>query len=490
MSFSPISYVLSLLLGVNVAFQAVPVFIAFIYKEYELIPSLFLSMAVSLVLALLLMLSGLRIILGEKEPKITHKESFFIVVAAWVTLALMGALPYYFSEAIPLFTDAFFESISGYTTTGASILTNIEALPKSLLFWRSFTHWLGGMGIVVFTLALLPALGVGGMEMYRAEVPGPVPDKIVPRIKQTALILWKVYLALTIILVFLLWDSGMGLFDAVNHAFATLATGGFSTKNDSLAGFSPLVQWITAIFMIIAGTNFALHFRFFQRDWRSYWRDTEFKFYLVTVLLGTLLMTLFLYFMQGSGGGDGFFTYMRHALFQASAIITSTGFASYDYESWPYFAQVVLFTFMFFGGSSGSTGGGIKQMRVLILLKIALDEIRRLVHPRGIYTPTIGNQSVSLEVQKMIFGFTFLYILFLGLGTLLISLWGIDLLTSLTAALASLGNIGPGFGDIGPTDNYAWFPAPVKWLLSFLMLLGRLEIFPLLVLLAPGTWRR
>lgn len=495
MNIYPVAYILSILLFGNVCFQFIPIFVAGIYKEFSLMPSLFLSLGVSLVIPILLLLPGLRAIYPKRNLEFSHKESFLIVSGAWFFMALAGAFPFYFTGVIPSFTDAFFESISGYTTTGASILTNIEALPKSLLLWRSFTHWIGGMGIMVFTLALLPALGIGGLQMFKAEVPGPIPDKLAPQVKQTAKILWKVYLVITIIQVVLLLIAGLDLFDALNHAFATLATGGFSTKNNSIAHFSPMVQWIIFLFMVIAGTNFSLHYRFYKGDLRAYFRDAEFRFYFIGLIAfsSTIILYVLIYhYFTGNStpGFDSFGEIARHTFFQVASLVTTTGFASADYEKWPDHVQVILFIVMFFGGCAGSTGGGIKQMRIFVLIKIAIDEIKQLIHPRGIFNAKIGSNILRIEVQKSIFAFVIIYILIFIIAVAVISLWDIDLVTSLTASLASIGNIGPGLGLVGPTDNYAWLPSPVKWILSFLMLLGRLEIFPVVVLLAPSTWKK
>ncbi len=495
MNLYSVAYILSLLLFGNVLFQLLPIMVALIFGEVSLLPQLFISMGISLVFPVLLMMAGIPSIVSGNKMKIGHRESFLIVAGAWFFLALTGAFPYFITGAIPAFTDAFFESISGYTTTGASILTNIEQMPKALLFWRSFTHWIGGMGIIVFTLALLPALGIGGVEMFKAEVPGPIPDKLAPQIKQTAKILWKLYLVFTIAQILLLKMAGMDWFEAVNHSFATLATGGYSTKNVSIAAYGPLIQWMITFFMIVAGVNFSLHYRFFKGDWKAYWQDAEFRFYIKIMGSGALLITIYIFFYQfftysSVAEGNSIGSLLRHSLFQVSSLVTTTGFATADYEKWPYFAQVILFILMFFGGSAGSTGGGIKQIRILVLIKVSLDEIRRLIHPRALFNANINDRPLSMDVQKSIVSFIIIYIFILATSTAIISLWDIDLMTSMTAALATLGNIGPGLGLVGPTDNYAWFPAPVKWLLSFLMIMGRLEIFPILIILSPGIWER
>jgi len=415
------------------------------------------------------------------------KDGFLFVTLSWILVSFLGGLPYFLSGAIPSFADAFFESISGFTTTGASICSNIESLPRSILFWRSLTHWFGGMGIVVLTVAILPILGIGGLQLLKAEAPGPTVDKITPRIKETAKILWLLYLGFTVAETILLLAGGLDLFDALTHTFGTLATGGFSTKNQSISHFnSAYIDGVITLFMVLAGISFTLHFRLLSGRVKYLFKDTELKAYFFIFITATIIMTINLY-------GSFYKTFsesLRYASFQAATILTTTGFATADFELWPKLSQTILFTLMFVGGCSGSTGGGIKVVRVITLLKQGLNEMKFLLHPRGIFSLKINNNSIRKNVVYAISGFFFLYILMLIFITLIVSSSGQNIITSFTTALATVGNIGPGFGKIGPTENYAFYPDYVKWFLSFAMLVGRLELYTVLVLFTPHFWRK
>ncbi len=421
----------------------------------------------------------------EKPTSISHREGMLIVSLGWIIAAAWGGLPFWWGTPLD-FTDAFFESMSGFTTTGSSILTDIEALPRSLLLWRSLTHWLGGMGIIVLSLAILPFLGVGGMQLYKAEVPSPVPDKLQPRIRDTAASLWKVYVALSAAEVIALMLCGMGLFDAVCHTFGTLATGGFSTKNASIAFYNnTAVDFIITGFMLASGLNFALYFQTIQGRPLALWRDPEARCFLalVALLIGILVWDLW------GTVYDGFLQSLRYASFQVASIITTTGFATADFETWPPLSQILLVFCMFFGASTGSTGGGIKTMRLILLLKQSFRELFRLIHPRAVVQLKLGGKPVPADVQASVWGFFSLYVTVFLLGSLLLTLMGIDLPTAFTAVAATLGNIGPGLGTVGPTENFAHLPIAAKWVLSLCMLLGRLEIYTVLVLLVPEFWR-
>ncbi|MFH1571969.1 MAG: TrkH family potassium uptake protein [Gemmatimonadota bacterium] len=414
------------------------------------------------------------------------REGFAVVTFGWIALSLFGALPFVLSGAIPSFTDAFFETMSGFTTTGASILTNIEVLPHGVLFWRSLTHWIGGMGIIVLSLAILPFLGVGGMQLFSAESPGPVVDKLTPRITETAKILWGVYVLLSAAETGLLMLGGMDLFESLCHTFGTMATGGFSTRNASVGAYGPYTQYVIIIFMVLAGTSFALHYRCLRGDWRAYLRSHEFLFYLS--IIGVTFALIGVYTVRHYWGDPELA--FRATLFQVVSILTTTGFATEDYEQWSWTSQFILFTLMFIGGCAGSTGGGMKVYRVHLLLKAVFVEITRLIHPRAVVPVRLGNNPVPREVVANVLGFFVLFILVFVAGVLVMAELGLDMPTSFGAVAASLGNIGPGLGGVGPTDNYAAVPGLGKWVLSLLMLMGRLEIYTVIVLFAPGTWKK
>jgi trk system potassium uptake protein TrkH len=415
------------------------------------------------------------------------KEGFAVVTFGWVFFSLFGCLPFIISGTIPSFTNAFFETMSGFTTTGASILTDIEALPHGVLFWRSFTHWIGGMGIIVLSLAILPFLGVGGMQMFKAEVPGPVADKLTPRITQTAKILWGVYVLISAAETLLLLAGGMSLFDALCHTFGTMATGGFSTQNASVGAYnSTYIDFVIIVFMILAGTNFALHYRLLRGDLRVYFRNQEFRAYLAIIGLAFLFIGFYTYL---NNYRDIFLT-VRKTLFQVVSIVTTTGFATEDYEKWSFSPQFVLLVLMFIGGCAGSTGGSMKVARAFLLVKFVFSEITRLLHPQAVVPVRIGDVAVPREVVSNVVGFFILFILSFVVGSLVLSMMGMDLITSFGAAAATLGNIGPGLGGVGPTDNYAHVPALGKWVLAFLMLMGRLEVFTVIILFSPSFWRK
>jgi trk system potassium uptake protein TrkH len=457
--------------------------LAFYYKEHDAL----VGFAVSVTL-LVGFGSFLMIVYKNVKPSgLSTKDGFILVTLSWLAASVGGSLPYYISGAIPSFTDAFFETISGFSTTGASILTNIESLPSSILFWRALTHWLGGMGIVVLAVAILPLLGIGGMQLIKAEAPGPTVDKITPRITETAKYLWYIYVSFTVIQTALLMFGGMNLYDALTHTFATLATGGFSTKNTSVAHFnSAYIDWVITVFMILAGVNFALHFKLLTGRFSVLKTDSELKAYLAIIAAATLIITFSLY----GSAYDSLSDSLRFAAFQVATFITTTGFATADYEKWPYLAQMVLFMLMFVGGCAGSTGGGIKVIRLVTLLKQGVNEMKYLVHPRGVFILKLSGHPVKKDIVYAVSGFFFLYILLSLVVTMIVAASGVDVFTSFTTALATVGNIGPGFGLVGPTDNYAFFEPHVKWVLSAAMIIGRLEIYTILVLFTPAFWKK
>ena len=463
-------------------FMLVPMFIAFYYGESDALNSF-------LIVIIATAFISLATFLYVKKPannSMSTRDGFLFVSLSWIFVALVGSLPFYISGSIPSFTNAYFETISGFTTTGASILTNIEVMPRSMLFWRSLTHWLGGMGIVVLTVAILPVLGIGGLQLIRAEAPGPTVDKITPRIKETAKLLWLVYLGFTVAETILLMFGGLDLFDALTHTFGTLATGGFSTKNASVGHFnSAYTDAVITLFMVLAGINFTLHYRMLTGKFSPLKRDTEFKAYIAIFVAATLITTFNLYGDYYSSLGES----LQYASFQCASILTTTGYATTDFEKWPFLSQAVLFILMFVGGCSGSTGGGIKVIRIVTLLKQGFNEMKYLLHPRGIFTLRLSGYPVKKDIVYSISGFFFLYIFMLLIMTLIVSTSGQDILTSFTSSLATVGNIGPGFGRIGPAENYAFYPDYVKWALSFAMLVGRLELYTVLILFTPRFWK-
>ncbi|UCG10943.1 MAG: TrkH family potassium uptake protein [Deltaproteobacteria bacterium] len=436
-----------------------------------------------------LILGGVSI-LAFKRPDtatMTHREGMATVALGWAAVGAVGALPFFFGGVFDSLVDCYFESLSGFTTTGASVLTNIERLPRGILMWRSLTHWLGGMGIIVLSLAILPFLGVAGMQLYKAEVPGPVPDKLKPRMKDTAMTLWKVYVLLSVAETVLLMFGDMDLFEALCHTFGTMATGGFSTKNASIGYYnSGYVDTVIIFFMLLAGINFSLHYQVLGGKLSAYWRNPEFRFFLAVVFVFTAVSTVSVFHtVYGS-----FVEALRFSAFQVISIVTTTGYVTADYEKWTPLAQTILVFCMFLGASAGSTGGGMKCMRIMLMLKHTYRELLRLIHPRAIRQVKLGGQTVPPEVLNGIWGFFFLYLGLFIVCSFLLAAMGVDVVTSFAAVAASIGNIGPGLGGVGPTDNYAHLPMLAKWLLILCMLLGRLEIYTVFVLFVPEFWRK
>ncbi len=421
------------------------------------------------------------------DKTIGKRDGYIIVSLVWVIFSLFGSLPFILSGAIPSFTDAFFETMSGFTTTGASILKDIEALPHGILFWRSLTQWLGGMGIIVLSLAILPIFGIGGMQLFVAEVPGPTPDKLHPRIKQTAQRLWYIYILYTLAETLLLWYGGMEFFDAICHSFTTMATGGYSTKQDSIAFYqSPYIHYIITIFMFLAGTNFTLSYFALHLKFGKIFKNEEFRFYVGFILFFSLIISVGLWHYYNINFEKAF----RESIFQVVSIMTTTGFVTSNYILWPSYLTVIIFFLMFFGGSGGSTGGGIKIIRITILLKNSYQELKRIIHPNAIIPVRVNNKSVPSQIVTNVLAFLVIYIFLVGISTIVISALGYDLDSSMGAVASTLGNIGPGIGDFGPVENYSSLPDFGKWYLSFLMLVGRLELFTVLVLLTPVFWKK
>lgn len=429
---------------------------------------------------------------GITARRLTHapaslqfQEAFATVSFTWVIVALVGALPFLFSGAIPTPAEALFESVSGFTTTGSSVLADIEVVAPGILLWRSVTQWLGGMGFIVLGVAVLPYLGVGGMQLFRLEAPGPTTDRLRPRIRETAKLLWVVYAALTLVLVILFLLGGLSLFDAVNHALTTMPTGGFSTRNASMAAFPGHIQWITILFMYLAGISFTLHYRTLGRGPRAYWRDTEWRLYTGIVLVATAVVALLI-----DERGVPLERVLRDAMFQVVSIVTTTGYATADFAVWAPAAQVTLFLLFFLGGMAGSTAGGMKMIRVLLVLKHAWLEIRKQLHPRAVFVPKVAGRAVHEHVVLNVLGFVLLYMLLFGLGTFAMSLFDLSLPAAAGAAATAVSNVGPGLAELGPTTHFAALPWQGHLILTFLMIVGRLEIYTVLLLFHPGLWRR
>ncbi|MDA3905396.1 MAG: TrkH family potassium uptake protein [Bacteroidales bacterium] len=420
------------------------------------------------------------------NKSVSKKEGYLIVAFSWVVISFFGSLPFYFSGYFPSFTDAFFETISGFTTTGASILTDIESLPKGLLFWRSFTQWIGGMGIIVLSLAILPLLGIGGMQLFAAESPGPTFDKIHPKVKEIAKRLWGIYVLFTLLEVGLLMAGKMPFFDAICHSFATMATGGFSTQNDSIANYSSYIQYVVIFFMILAGTNFSLHFYLLNGKVKQVWKNEEFRFYLGIIFVATLIISLGLIYNLELNSEKA----VRDSLFQVVSIATTTGFVTTDYLVWPSVFWLILFLLFFIGGSAGSTGGGVKVTRILLLIKNSLLELKRLVHPNAIIPVRLNAKPVPQNIVIVVISFFLIYISIFALGVVILAAMGLDFISAIGVSASSLGNIGPAFGSVGPIENYAHLPHIAKWFSSFLMLLGRLELFTILIIFSPTFWRK
>jgi trk system potassium uptake protein TrkH len=418
---------------------------------------------------------------------LSHRDGFAIVAFGWISATFFGGLPYLFTGSLDSLVDACFEAASGFTTTGSTVLTDIEKNSNGVLFWRGLTQWLGGMGIILLSMAFLPFLGVGGMQLYKAEVPGPTADKLTPRISHTARVLWQVYILISAAQVLVLLVGGMNLFDSICHTFTTMATGGFSTKNISVEHYrSPFIEYAITFFMFVAGANFALHYQFLKGNFRALGQDPEFRFYTGVVVVSTLFITINL--LPGLSGDV--LKSFRLALFQVVSIQTTTGYSSVDFEKWPAFSQYVLLALMFIGGCAGSTGGAIKCIRIYVLIKEAARELYRLVHPHAVAPVKLAGKVLSQDTLNGIRALFFLYIGIFLLASLAVSLLGADIITSVSAVATTLGNTGPGLGEVGPLDNFAHLPAASKWILTACMLFGRLEIYTLLVLIYPEFWRK
>jgi trk system potassium uptake protein TrkH len=473
------------ILGVLLLCEAVSmlpsILVAIIYGENTILAFGF-SILLTAILGWLLFLCK------AKRKVVRYKEGFAIVTFGWLLVSLLGALPFIFTGAVPSFIDAFFETISGFTTTGATVISNVEILPKSLLFWRSFTHWLGGMGILVLALAIQPALGVGTFQILKAETPGPILSKLTPRVSNTAKILYTTYLVITLVEIFLLTLGGMSLFDSLVHTFGTLGTGGFSIKNRSIGAYNNVYfELVITIFMIAAGVNFSLYFLAFKKkNLAEIFKNKELKVYSMLIAAYILVITLNI----NGAVFSSILESLRHASFQVASIITTTGYATTDFDLWPDLSRALLLSLMFIGPCAGSTGGAIKVIRIYLVFKYVQREVNQLIHPRAVKAINVDHVPVQENVLSSVMAFTVLYFFIFVAATLLITTQKIDLLSSAASVAAALGNIGPSLGLSGPSRTFAPFSAFSKVILSFCMLLGRLEIFTVLSLLFPQFWRR
>ncbi|MFZ5650788.1 MAG: TrkH family potassium uptake protein [Bacillota bacterium] len=434
-----------------------------------------------------LLAGGLMTALGTgAQGNVGYREGFAVAAFGWIILAGFGSLPYMLTGVLPNPVDAYFETMSGFTTTGASVITDVEILSHGMLLWRSLTHWLGGMGIIVLTVALIPSLKIAGLQMFKAEVPGPTKSKVLPRIAQTSRELYKIYLLITAAEIILLTLAGMDLFDSFIHTFGTVATGGFSSKGASIAAYdSFLIEIIIVFFMVICGMNFALHYYSMRGNFRPTLRDPEARLYIGIILAATAFITIDLVLNMNYEAGQA----ARYSIFQVSSIITTTGYASADFDQWPSFSKMVLLILMFIGGCAGSTGGSIKVSRILIMFKGISRQITKLLHPQAVIPLRVGKDIIPQDVADNVQTFFFLYFIIFGASVLVVSSFGVDLVSSISAVAATLGNVGPGFGIVGPMSNYYSLPTAAKAVLSLCMIVGRLELYTLLVIMSSKFWR-
>ena len=480
MNYKAVLSILGNVVKYMVALLFVPLLIALYYGEGDA-KSFLLTILIGAPIGFIL--SNIK---AEKKA-IYAKEGFLIVGFAWIIISAIGALPFVISGAIPSFIDAFFETVSGFTTTGATILTAIEGLPKGILFWRSFTHWIGGMGFLIFMLALIPSLGSNSIHLLKAESPGPSPGKIVPKIKETAKILYLIYFALTLIEGILLMCAGMNLYDAVIHAMGTAGTGGFSNMNASIAAFnSPAIEWIITIFMLIFGINFALYFQILKGNFKGFFKNEELRYYLLIIVSAFILITVNIISLNG---GDIILS-IRQSAFQVSSIVTSTGFATVDFNFWPTLSKLIIVMLMFVGAMAGSTGGGIKTVRIVIMLKAIKREINKIIHPKRVNSVKIDGKTVDEDIIHGVFLFIGAYIIISLIAIFIISFDNFDVVTTVTSVITTMSNIGPGLVVVGPAGNFAAFSPLSKLVLSFCMLAGRLEIYPMLIMFSPSIWRK
>ncbi len=472
-------------LVVQTFFMMLCAVVALYYGEYNaLIGFLYTCMITSAFSALIWFLTR-----GDRaRGNLSIRSGFMFVALIWIAVSVNGALPYYISETIPLFADALFESFSGFTTTGATVVSGLDHLPRSIILWRGLTHWLGGGGIIVLSVAILPLLGIGGMQMMRAESSGVQAEKATPRIAQTAKFLWILYMSLTAIFTILIMFAGLDIIEAFCLASSAISTGGFAPKDASVGYYgSAYIDWVLIVAMIIGAINFILLIRFARGNFKVMFKDTEFKAYLTIIVVTSLFATLSLYLDHDY---SSLLESFRYAVFQVVSILTTTGFATADYELWPQAVQAILFMLLFFGGSSGSTSGGVKVVRHVIMIKQAVNEFKSLVHPQGVFLVRLNGKVLDNPVIRGVMGFFILYIALVLVSTYVLTLSDLTVMTSFSASISTLGTVGPGFGQVGPSQNYGFMPEYVKYILCINMLLGRLEMYTLLVIFTPWFWKR
>ena len=473
--------IISALLAIVGTTYLIPIVVALVCAEYSVIASFAVPMVVSWLCFAVFFIAG-----RKKKIRLSIKGSFVVVALAWVSASVFGTIPLYASGAIPSITDAFFECVSGITTTGATILSDVEILPRSINLWRCQTHWLGGMGIVALTVALLRLVGVGGFQLIKAETTGPEKGKFTPKIATTAKVLWFIYLALTVALFVLLKIAGMDFIDALSHAFATLGTGGFSTRNASIGGYNSLaIDIIITVFMFLGGINFTMYFYLFTGKLSDVKENTELKAYVGIVLISILLITLF----ETSQFGN-FFKSLRYSSFQTLAIMSTTGFGTFDYTKFSAASQVILFALFFVGGSSGSTAGGVKVIRWVIVAKQLGNEVQKTLHPHGVFNIRLDNRAGRKDVVFSVTAFFVMFVMLIFVTTLIGAVFGLDLFSAFTGSLSMLGNVGPAFGKLGPSFNCGPLAAPIKWWYTFAMLAGRLEFYTMVIFFFPDFWKK
>lgn len=472
-------YMVGTVIKIEAALMLLPLAVSVVYKE-SCTKDFLISILIAVVTGFALTL------LSKPGSKVIYaKEGFVIVSLAWIALSAIGALPFYISREIPSYIDAFFETVSGFTTTGASILSDVEAMSKGLLFWRSFTHWVGGMGVLVFVMAIIPRVSDRTIHILRAEAPGPIVGKIVPKMKQTATILYIIYIAMTVILVVLLLAGGMPVFDSLIHAVGTAGTGGFSTKADSIGSYSPYIQWVITVAMIAFGINFNLYYFMLIKRYKSTIKNEEFMTYAAIVIISTVIIAFNISPLYSTVSES-----IRHSAFQVATVISTTGFSTVDFNQWPGLAKTILFILMFIGGCAGSTAGGLKVSRIVLLIKTIKRELKRLIHPRAVDVVRLDGKKVAETTLTSVHSYFAIYVALFALVVILLGLDSFDLETNVTAAAACFNNIGPGLGAAGPAESYALFSPFSKVILSLTMLLGRLEIMPLVLTFSPSTWMK
>lgn len=480
MNFSAVLNIIGHVIKYEILLLIIPFIVALSYGDGDATAFLY---TILIMIPIYLVLVNIK----RKNKEIYAKESFFAVGLSWIVISFVGALPFVISGAIPSLVDAFFETSSGFTTTGATILTEIQSLPRGILFWRSFTHWVGGMGFLIFILALMPSFGSNTINLLKAESPGPTPGKIVPKIRQTAKILYEIYFVLTLVQTLCLKLAGMSWYDAIIHSLSTAGTGGFSNMNASIAGFnSPLIEWIITIFMILFGVNFVLYFQLIKGNIKSFFKSEELKWYLICIFAATAIITINIIPFNGGNVEQSF----RESAFQVSSIITSTGYATADFNLWPTLSKMILLILMLMGAMAGSTGGGIKTIRFVIVFKAIRREIDKILHPRRVNSVKIDGNVIEEETINGVFLFIFAYIIIGLIAMFIISFDNFDVTTTVTSVITTLSNIGPGLEMVGPTGNFSAFSDLSKIVLSFCMLAGRLEIYPMLILFSPSIWKK